>query len=326
MKKVLQRVIKGDILISRAYQNEGVESYLAMSQKIVTADPVVDVSEVDSYVTEHFSSKESYTPDVFHNAAPPFTCAVLYCKGTDYTESGIESAIVTSCLDRREAGKEDDFGLYEKLFSNIVGKEVTGSRWLVQSHIFSRELGSVGKGRMREFGCDTVYAGSGAFLVLEDGEVARHDEGNPAFYNVSPFQRKDIPQDIEEMLRSFGSNIGAAMLRVIHAFTFMNCKNVEVVEKKPSNLEKNRMKKKKLPALSIYTLDIRPVKKFMESEGRVSTEGYTKALHTCRGHFKDFRNGRGLFGKHRDVYWWGPQLRGSQSAGAVEKDYRVLTK
>jgi hypothetical protein len=47
-----------------------------------------------------------------------------------------------------------------------------------------------------------------------------------------------------------------------------------------------------------------------------------KALHICRGHFKNFDD-KPLFGKLTGTYWWQPHVRGTAEAGIVEKDYRI---
>ena len=48
-----------------------------------------------------------------------------------------------------------------------------------------------------------------------------------------------------------------------------------------------------------------------------------RRLHLARGHFKDFRNGPGLFGKYKGIYWWDQQMRGSGDLGEVKKGYNV---
>lgn len=47
------------------------------------------------------------------------------------------------------------------------------------------------------------------------------------------------------------------------------------------------------------------------------------AMHTCRGHFADYRKGKGLFGKLKGLYWINSHVRGSEEHGVVEKDYAV---
>lgn len=52
-------------------------------------------------------------------------------------------------------------------------------------------------------------------------------------------------------------------------------------------------------------------------------EALPLALHGVRGHFADYRDGRGLFGKHRGLYYINQHLRGKAEAGEVVKDYSV---
>lgn len=54
-----------------------------------------------------------------------------------------------------------------------------------------------------------------------------------------------------------------------------------------------------------------------DAEEDDQSEAAQNALHFARGHFKDFRNGPGLFGKYKALYWWGPQLRGHSLNGVV---------
>lgn len=42
-----------------------------------------------------------------------------------------------------------------------------------------------------------------------------------------------------------------------------------------------------------------------------------------RGHFKDYRQSGGLFGKHHGLFWWGSALRGTGLRGVVAKHYAV---
>jgi hypothetical protein len=37
----------------------------------------------------------------------------------------------------------------------------------------------------------------------------------------------------------------------------------------------------------------------------------------------DYREGGGLFGKHKGVYWWEHHLRGDVEHGIVDKDYSM---
>lgn len=108
------------------------------------------------------------------------------------------------------------------------------------------------------------------------------------------------------------------------ALCFMNCKNVTTTEHMPApKVQHKRLINHKPSLAKYYTLEIDPMKKVLKSEGRVDEVGLQRALHICRGHFKDYSNGKGLFGKYKGLYWWDDTVRGSAEAGQIVKDYSI---
>ena len=65
------------------------------------------------------------------------------------------------------------------------------------------------------------------------------------------------------------------------------------------------------------------MKQILRTEGQSQSTGIKQGLHICRGHFKDYTRGRGLFGRFKGLYWWDSQVRGTAEKGIVVKDYRV---
>lgn len=111
---------------------------------------------------------------------------------------------------------------------------------------------------------------------------------------------------------------------VFLALSFCHCRNVKVeAETMPAALQKKRVRADKIPVEKFYTIQIEPVKKVLATEGRISEVGLKRALHICRGHFVDYTEGKGLFGKHHGVYWMPQHLRGDARAGIIRKDYEV---
>jgi hypothetical protein len=106
---------------------------------------------------------------------------------------------------------------------------------------------------------------------------------------------------------------------------FMHCKNVTIQSKElPVKLQKAREHRGKLPLFTFKTLEIKPMVKILKKEGQSETLGLQRALHICRGHFKDFQEGPGLGKNHaHGLYWWDSQVRGNREIGAVIKDYKV---
>lgn len=116
----------------------------------------------------------------------------------------------------------------------------------------------------------------------------------------------------------------------LFSFSLMNAKNVELVEQAvPPRLAKKHARKHEQPPSSYYTLKVNPMRAVKHGTGVDSPDGKPPQhtairLHLQRGHFKDYRDGRGLFGKYKDVFWWDQHVRGSADNGQIVKDYKVL--
>ena len=108
------------------------------------------------------------------------------------------------------------------------------------------------------------------------------------------------------------------------SMALLNCKNVHTREQPcPPKLAKRYQERHGHKRPRYYVLDIEPMRqKFRDANGGEDGISLAKALHICRGHFKNFDN-KPLFGKLKGTYWWQPHVRGSAEAGIVEKDYRI---
>ncbi|MCZ2154732.1 MAG: hypothetical protein LC114_12665 [Bryobacterales bacterium] len=88
------------------------------------------------------------------------------------------------------------------------------------------------------------------------------------------------------------------------ATSFLHCRNVSTEEHvPPAKLNKAYRRRHGLPLVRYKTLTIEPMKRILRKEGQVDVNGLPKALHICRGHFKDYRASAGLFGKHKGLFW-----------------------
>jgi len=105
--------------------------------------------------------------------------------------------------------------------------------------------------------------------------------------------------------------------------SFMHCKNVNIrTVEQPKKLQAARIKDGRRPLITYRVLEIEPMKKILRTEGQVNKLGLKKALHICRGHFKDYRES-GLFGRNHGIYWWEQAVRGEAQHGIALKDYSV---
>lgn len=108
------------------------------------------------------------------------------------------------------------------------------------------------------------------------------------------------------------------------AFSLLNCANVgTAIHRAPPKVQRARARRKAPPMVDYRTLTIgRPGAR---SGGTTAQSDAEVRLHLRRGHFADYRNGAGLFGRPelRRVFWISPTLVGNVEAGEVRKDYRV---
>lgn len=113
---------------------------------------------------------------------------------------------------------------------------------------------------------------------------------------------------------------------IMMALALMHCKNVELIDQPPPPaLSKRAQKKHGQPLVTYKVLKVNPMRtlhRVLDGEA-VEHQETPRPLHICRGHFKDFRDGKGLFGKFKEIYWWDQHLRGNEENGVVVKDYEV---
>lgn len=179
-------------------------------------------------------------------------------------------------------------------------------------HVFIRRFDYSLKG-------DWLYHGAAMLEVKKDGQLLYEHENE--FHGKWWTQSAVAPHFNDKLEEAMAT----CVRDVFFTFMFANCKNVELGEPKVVPIGRHRIKprqKKKGPTIKRYTLDIRPMTKALNDTGNIQKNGVKMALHLCRGHFKDYRE-RGLFGKHKGMFWWSPQVRGSAEEGIVDKDYQV---
>jgi hypothetical protein len=107
----------------------------------------------------------------------------------------------------------------------------------------------------------------------------------------------------------------------------MHCRNVKLAAgpPPPAKLEKARLRRGHKPSIRYHVLEIEPLRaRGRQADGLTVRGGEPlNALHLCRGHFKDYGEGNGLFGRYHGKWWWPGQARGSFKKGIVAKDYRM---
>lgn len=139
-------------------------------------------------------------------------------------------------------------------------------------------------------------------------KIFMNDEMMAAYKNFSQKEKEDMLNFTKPLLL---------------AMSFMNCRNVTTVTHREAIDSKTRRRQGKPPLVKVYTLKIDAIKRMIGTHSGNDDVLTKNAFHICRGHFKDFSHGQGLFGKYKGRYWWPMTTRGSKEAGEVVKDYAV---
>ena len=159
------------------------------------------------------------------------------------------------------------------------------------------------------------------FGVGADGKISHAPNGKAAFmYCLTDEQLRALDMSHEKIVE-----VGPGyyfLIPALLALSFLHCKNVGMVAHDPNKIPGKRAKRNQ-SRVRYHVLHIEPMKKVLREEGQSETTGIKHALHICRGHFKDFSKGKGLFGKYQGLYWWDSQVRGNTKHGIVNKDYDV---
>jgi hypothetical protein len=134
-------------------------------------------------------------------------------------------------------------------------------------------------------------------------------------------------------MQSYGDEASAEILKNIMAWynpallaiSFLHCRNVQLVDNAvdPKLAKRYRERHGGVNPTAYKTLIIEPLKAILRSEGRAHEHGLAKAMHICRGHFKDYREGRGLFGKYHQLVWQPSLVRGTKGKAAPAREIEV---
>jgi hypothetical protein len=159
-----------------------------------------------------------------------------------------------------------------------------------------------------------------AYFVRPDGSLDRRDG---MWFGLLVPNLSSLPSRGFTTENIIGA-VSGAVYPFLLATSILHCKNVTAQRVAVPEALKRAAAKRGRPIYSHSILNISPARKILKSEGELSKgASLSKALHVCRGHFKDYRDGAGLFGKAKGIYWWEQALRGNVSAGVHVKNYRV---
>lgn len=158
--------------------------------------------------------------------------------------------------------------------------------------------------------------------LIKDSIMYEIDQGDYCTLTESTIEQS-LSDDFFETYWWEGCTIWSTFHPVLFATSLMHAKNVHLVDNPlPPAVAKRRRREGK-PAITFKTLAIESMRKQTENTTEGGDTSAKRAMHIVRGHFKDYRNSGGLFGKHKGLYWWDMHVAGDEQAGKVIKDYRI---
>jgi len=252
--------------------------------------PVILCDNVADYYYQGTDQEQWNIPEHFVNLAPPFH------------QCWMEHRMPTQIISK-ECGTSDLRGM---MCDGRAGVLVTG----IERH----ELTAEG------IHADTKWV-LWFELFLDYGKLIRRGEidgpNGSMFMQIdangalleTPFMQPLCGPEYNEIMRQMIGWLNPFLLTI----TFLHCKNVTMAENhvdKP--LAKKYHAKTGVWPTKYRTLVIEPLKNILRTQGRSGEHGLPKAMHICRGHFRDYREGPGLFGKYKALVWTPMTLRGSR--------------
>ncbi len=216
----------------------------------------------------------------------------------------IENGLLRSLVERHAGGgpssntnPDEDKARIKKALDN--GRE---ARWIAMWHVFA----------VNRYRRSVHHIDSTAAYIDPNGQMVTE-----CFYVMAS------ESNIQARYQFNGSFGGGSLQPFLFATSLMHAKNVSLEDDPlPASFAKRRAKDGK-PVLTFKVLRIEPMRKQAKQESKPGESGTKRAMHIVRGHFKDYRNSGGLFGKYKGLYWWDMHVAGDVANGQVVKDYAI---
>jgi hypothetical protein len=293
---------------------------------VMRSATVVVIDNVAEYLYAGTEQEDWHWQRDFPNLAPPFEVMWL-----EYVRpSTVRSKVYGETLPVHSTAKQTGV-----LWLSQPIEDEYGGGWLSTCFVFVFGLGAREAARQagvpyneRVAILDQMILGpmvEAYFRIGEDG-VLVHEPG----YRMTAgwIDGRGDPASAE--VRAEATRMGTPLYVPGLALSFMHCRNVETTLMEPDAKRQRQHAKKNPkapPLVRYYTLAIDPMRRVLASHGAESgADGLARALHIVRGSFATYTEERPLFGRKGGFVGtvWRPQhLRGTETAGAVLKDYEV---
>jgi hypothetical protein len=224
---------------------------------------------------------------------------------------------------KREHGEHASFGmlvLQEKLPDGYTGKTPEEGKAIsgLLSGVRENEGEFPSMPRFKQF--ISLYVGNRERLIM--ALTATHyidEEGKHLGYSIHDLHEVvggKSEEDVSTFLRCYGYPI-------YFSTSLMTCKNVRVEERKPSDKIKKKCAKIGTSAMTYRTIIIDSLRKSIATGEHGGGNSVTTALRIAGGHFKDYREGKGLFGKLHGRFWWDSYVKTNGKAISEIRSYKV---
>lgn len=275
---------------------------IAKHTRSLLMDPALPVLLIDNVAEFYYTSDQEYWDlrDDFPNLAPPYPAFWAECR-------------LIAKIHSKECGDHDltsliPHGRVGVLIHAVDPKQAKGegipehAKWILWCELF------VDFGRRNGITADGPH-GSVFLCIDEHGVIIE-----------KPWMQSLADERDGDMMVKYMTWFNPVFL----AISFMHCKNVVVVDNEvPKPLAKKYHRRTGIHPCRYKTLVIEPLKQILRTQGRSGEVGLQKALHICRGHFKDYREGRGLFGRYHQLVWQPSIVRGSKGKSAPPREIEV---
>jgi hypothetical protein len=236
----------------------------------------------------------------FPNLAPPYPVFWTEHKMPHTIHSKeYGTSDVSNCL-----GSKARMGLFWVASEKWDGEGVPDNvKWILTAELF---IDYDCRGKLIE-----GPTGTWILMIDKDGALV----GQPQMQCFSGGQFEDV-------LQGFMTWLHPALL----ATSFLHCRNVKVIDNEvPKPLAKKYQARTGIWPTPYHTLEIEPLKQILRTQGGATPggNGLAKAMHICRGHFKDYREGRGLFGKYHQLVWQPSVVRGTKGDKPAPREMEI---
>lgn len=164
------------------------------------------------------------------------------------------------------------------------------------------------------------------YMVDTESGLLKTKDGQPWYIWLNPLDSDEetyLLDANENFYRDIAETAFAMSIRVI---AMLNCSNVQMVNQgmTTDGLSKKDIKIRKLKSLRYHELRVKVGKEIVPIYGKKGNTG-EKGLSMVRGHFKDYSQGKGLFGRiKKPNVWVPPHARGDARNGVIMKDYNLV--